>query len=346
MKILIIQVGNFTLESEMDDSIIYHKFPTLLHGDQYFDEPQVINNVQTRESIESLGLDVMFYFHTHRKQFSDLVASSLRVRELTKEHQPDLTHIYWGGISGFTASLFVKGKSIVSLLGSDLFGSYNAEGNKTLQSKVQTLCSRLLPLFSTRVIVMSKRMKDYMWTLKKNKVIELPEGLSLAKFSPIDKFESRHFLNWSQDTFIVIFFYQGQGVKNFPLAEQTIHLLSEIIDNVELKIISGYKHEQLKYVYNASDCLLLTSFHEGSNNSLKEALACNTPIVSVPCGDAEERLQGVTNSYVVDYDVNELVSAIQKIHSDGGSSNGRDFIEQVSLEYCAQKVVELYKSIV
>ena len=54
---------------------------------------------------------------------------------------------------------------------------------------------------------------------------------------------------------------------------------------------------------NAADALLLTSFIEGSPNIIKEAMACNLPIVSVRVGDVPQIIAKARNCYVVDYDV-------------------------------------------
>src|SRR3989442_13756099 len=44
---------------------------------------------------------------------------------------------------------------------------------------------------------------------------------------------------------------------------------------------------------NACDVLVFPSAQEGSPNTVKEALACNLPVVSVPVGDVPLRLRGI-----------------------------------------------------
>ncbi|MFT7419377.1 MAG: glycosyltransferase involved in cell wall biosynthesis [Arcticibacterium sp.] len=342
MKILIIQVGNFEEEKDFKKNITYYKFPTLLFGDKFFDQQQGVNNVQTRESLEKAGHEVIYYFHTHRKSLKYLILSSLKIRKLCKIHRPDLTHIFYGGVSGFLAGLFVRGKSVVSLLGSDLYGSYNDSGRKVLGSIVQTTCSRLLPLVCTRVIVMSNGMKSFMWPILQKKIVVIPEGISLDKFDQMDKSLSREKLGWAKDSFIVIFFYRGQGVKNLPLAQKAFDVFKSNSKKTELKLISGYKHADLKYVYSAADCMLMTSYHEGSNNSIKEAMACNLPVVTVFCGDAEERLKDVHNSYFVEYDHIALAKKLLIVYEYDERSDGRNHLNEVLLDVCTQKINELY----
>jgi glycosyltransferase involved in cell wall biosynthesis len=342
MKVLIIQVGNPVIKEELKSNLNYFLYPTLIEGKAYFDEKQIINNVQTREGLKDLGCEVAFYFHTKRKKLKDLINSSFAIRRLVRDEKPDITHIYWGGVSGFIAQLFCPGKTVVSLLGSDLFGSYHPNGKKIISSRIQTLFSRLTAIMSTRTIVMSARMKNYLWNRHSSRIVVLPEGVVLTKFSPGSKENARKHLGWDQEVFIVIFFYEGQAVKNATLAHQAFDTFQLNNPEAVFKIISGYNHDELVHVYRAADCMLITSYHEGSNNSVKEAMACNLPVISVECGDAEERLGPVKNSFITSYRAEEIVSCLEVIKENRLRSDGSNFIYEVSIPVCSAQVLDLY----
>ena len=120
-------------------------------------------------------------------------------------------------------------------------------------------------------------------------------------------------------------------------------MLQPKIPNLGFRVVHGEAHAELISFYNAADVLLLTSFHEGSNNSLKEAMACNLPIVSVDVGDSKERIREVDNCYVIrDYDPQNIANAVHQVILSERRSNGRDFISDFSLKETARKVIKVY----
>ena len=123
-------------------------------------------------------------------------------------------------------------------------------------------------------------------------------------------------------------------VKNYPLAKEVVSMLSAITDaRFRLEIITNKTHKEMVILLNAADCLLVTSLHEGSPNIVKEAMACNLPIVSVECGDIKERLGQVRNSYVSSkYDPKELAQLCLKLIEAQQRSNGRNEIISQGLE--------------
>jgi glycosyltransferase involved in cell wall biosynthesis len=119
---------------------------------------------------------------------------------------------------------------------------------------------------------------------------------------------------------------EDQAVKNLPLAQNAVHILTIDDPGVELFVMSNAERNDVRLIMNASDCLLITSLHEGSPNIVKEAMACNLPVVSVPCGDVNERLKEVSPGGVYGYDAWTLADGIRQVLAVGKRSNGRDEI--------------------
>src|SRR4029079_13851520 len=84
--------------------------------------------------------------------------------------------------------------------------------------------------------------------------------------------------------------------------------------------------------YRAADALLCASLSEGSPNVVKEALACNLPVVSTPVGDVPERLKGVYPSAVVARDAHSIGEALVQILLERRRSNGREHVASLDLD--------------
>ena len=141
-------------------------------------------------------------------------------------------------------------------------------------------------------------------------------------------------------------FAQSAYVKNKPLAEAAFQILQAQLPAAQLKLVQGVPHAELIWYYNAADVLLLTSYHEGSNNSIKEALSCNLPVVSVDVGDAAERLEKVIPSAVVaSFDAAQLAAAMHRILIKPLRSNGQQMVHEVELPNIASRITAFYELI-
>lgn len=92
----------------------------------------------------------------------------------------------------------------------------------------------------------------------------------------------------------------------------------------KLNVISQIEHEKVVNYMNAGDILLMTSLSEGSPNIIKEALACNLPIISVNVGDVSERIDKVDNCFIVSYIAKEIADTIITKLDINKRTNGRD----------------------
>jgi teichuronic acid biosynthesis glycosyltransferase TuaC len=346
MKVLIIHVGT-PEDPDTYPSERLHKEPTLTHGIKYFRHYEIVNNMQTRESLKMQGMEVDHIYFTGRKNPFNCLKASLKIRKMVRENGYDLVNQYWGGLASLFAAVFCPCPYVVSLLGSDLYGQYLPNGGKTWMGRMLSLFSQLTCIFATGIIVMSEKMKQKLWKISHSKAVAIPEGISKGIFYPIDIVTARKHLGWDEQKPTVLFFPSDAFVKNTPLAKSAFEKVKEQIPEAQLVLAHGIPHPELVWYYNAADLLLLTSYHEGSNNSIKEAIACNLPVVSVDVGDAKERLQHIYPSEVVpNHNAHYPALAMLEILRGRKRSNGSLLVHEVELPHIAVKILAFYNTLV
>ena len=124
----------------------------------------------------------------------------------------------------------------------------------------------------------------------------------------------------------------GDPVKRPELARAATEYLERKHGSVQFHILSGVSNQEVPIWLNASDVVLLTSRHEGSPNIIKEALACNLPVVSIDVGDVRERIQGVEGCYLALPDPSDLAAKLHLVHGGRRRVEGRVQMQELSLE--------------
>jgi glycosyltransferase involved in cell wall biosynthesis len=133
--------------------------------------------------------------------------------------------------------------------------------------------------------------------------------------------------------------------KRYPLAQQAVAVLNERLP-ATLIVAWGMTHDKIPLYMSAADALVVTSMQEGSPNVVKEALACNLPVVSLPVGDVPERLAGVAGTEVVTDDRPETIAAaLERVLRRGGRIEGRAAVRQLDENVLTQKVIDIYRSV-
>jgi len=261
----------------------------------------------------SLGDYVRFYPEALKRSFEDY----------------DLIHANYG-LTGPAAVFQLNLPVVLSLWGSDLLGTYGP---------VSKLCARR----SDAVIVMSDQMADALG----QDCHVIPHGVDLDRFAPAPQRAAQEELGWDPDARHVLFPYaRSKSVKNPSLAERVVAAAGERLTGpVELQTVSGVPHDRMPTYMNAADVLLLTSDREGSPNSVKEAMACNLPVVSTDVGDVAQRLSGVRHSFVGRDDA-ELVDYLVSILDAGVESNGREVVSDLSVERMGEQIRDVYRDVV
>jgi glycosyltransferase involved in cell wall biosynthesis len=78
---------------------------------------------------------------------------------------------------------------------------------------------------------------------------------------------------------------------------------------------------------------------------VKEANACNLPVVSVPVGDVVSQLRHVQPSAIVPARPNDLAEAMLRIARIERRSNGRDTLGDLRSEAIAERHLAFYRSV-
>src|SRR5699024_9245397 len=100
-----------------------------------------------------------------------------------------------------------------------------------------------------------------------------------------------------------------RSVKNPLLAQKAVNRLK----NVSLIELKGYSRKDVAVLINASDTVLITSHYETGPLIAKEALACNTPIVSTNVGDVKKLIENLNSCYLIDYRVPDVAEKLKLV---------------------------------
>lgn len=267
-----------------------------------------------------------------------------RVRHLVKKNHYDCIHAHYS-YCGWVARAQWSTPVIVSLMGDDLLGEANWQGAQTTRGHLDCLMSRLLTRCVDHVVVKSVAMMRRVSA--KDRVSVIPNGVDFDLFRPSDRVTGCQRMGLDGGDRIILF--TGNPAlprKNFPLAERAVDLLNkEWTEKARLFVFWGRSQDQMPAAMNAADALLVTSFWEGSPNVVKEAMACNLPVVAVDVGDIRQIIGDAENCFVCEHDCRELAAALFRVLESGQRSNGRELIEHLRLESVASRIEALYRSV-
>jgi teichuronic acid biosynthesis glycosyltransferase TuaC len=248
-----------------------------------------------------------------------------------KKVKPDIIHAHYS-LCGFLVSLgFFRKPIIVSLMGSDVLAS----------TFLYHGLIRIFNYFSWNLVVF--KSKEMQSKLRLSNSCLIPNGVDSKVFYRIDKQDARRQLGWSQDKKIVLFASDPlRSEKNYPLFCKVFELIKINCPDVEEKwLINLDKHQMMLY-YNAADVLLLTSFHEGSPNVIKEAIFCGCPFVSVPVGDVQQWVEATTGNAVAERSEYLLLKKVEEVMGGRSTLINTDIQDLIDSSVIARKLKSKY----
>jgi teichuronic acid biosynthesis glycosyltransferase TuaC len=279
-------------------------------------------------SLQNQGVSVT-YFTIKGKGIIGYLKAIPKLRKFIKENNFDIIHAHYS-LSAFVATLSGAKPLVVSLMGSDV------KAKKYFKFTI-----KLFNKFSwSKMIVKSEDMK---LSLGIKEVEIIPNGVDFERFKPIDGKIALKETGWDNTKKHVLFAANPERyVKNFKLAKDAFDLLNR--SDIDLHFLNEVPNVQLPFYFNAADVVLLTSLWEGSPNVIKEAMACNRPIVSTNVGDIETLLKCVDGCYLTYFSPTEIKQKLT-LSLEFSATNGHEKISSLQLDSVsiANKIVSVYK---
>jgi len=192
------------------------------------------------------------------------------------------------------------------------------------------------PLFQYVDLIIAKNIDIFEKMQVNVKCVEIPTSADTEMFQPITKEIARKHLGIPDKEFILFFpADKYRPEKNYSFIE---HLIPKIKDNIQknVTLLNGpIPYEKMVWFYNAADIIIFPSFYECSPVVIKEAMACNRPIVASNVGDIKRVIGNILGCYVIDgwneeeY-ITHILRAAQIVSTDGRKrifEQGYDWIQ-------------------
>lgn len=292
--------------------------------------------ISQAESLKDNGVEIDSFIYNGTGLINYLKAIPL-LRKKIKHNNYDIIHAHYSYSSLVAILTFYRIPIVTSFMGSDVLGF----------RKIDKIIKIIVAKFSKIIIAKSKQIAESI--AYNNKGIEIvPNGVNFNTFKVIDKSLTKNDLKLNSNIKYILWVGDAKRKeKNFKLAEETFRIIKTAIENVELIQIWGVTQKRLNKYYNGCDVFLLTSLYEGSPNVIKEAMACNCPIVSTDVGDVKEVIGNTAGCYICSYDPGDVAKKIKMALDFGKRTNGRQRILELGLDSnnVANKVINVYRQV-
>jgi teichuronic acid biosynthesis glycosyltransferase TuaC len=294
------------------------------------------------EFLRREGVDVDLFPFRGARNPRNYLAAWKEVRRRIDGGGYDLVHAQFGQ-SGLTA-LPKRLPLVVTYRGDDLEGIIGEDGRYIPSGWVLRSLSQIVARQADAAIVVSDHMQQYLPRSVQAHV--MPSGIDLELFRPESRDTVRQRLGLPLEPKLILFVGNPRlARKRYPLAQAAVEIVNRTIP---CRLMVGWEmpHREIAELMNACDALVVTSMQEGSPNSVKEALACNLPVVSVAVGDVPTRLSGIAGCELCPDDRPETIAAgLERVLQRAERVEGRAAVRQLDERLLTQRLIEIYRSV-
>ncbi|OQP57732.1 hypothetical protein A3860_08875 [Niastella vici] len=296
------------------------------------------------ESLKAEGIEVEYY-PVVGKGLRGYIKAGFSLRKLLKREPCDLIHAHFI-YSGYAALIGAGRRTpvVLSLMGSDANGEYKGKNKVKLSSRISSFLTWLIQPFVKAIISKSANIEESVYLRHKSFVI--PNGVNLEKFKPQWRVINNDHSGENRKMKVLFLASKTKPGKNFPLVQAAMSYLEG--SPVELICPYPVSHADVPRYLNEADVLVFPSFMEGSPNVIKEAMACNCPVVSTDVGDVRWVFGKTKGCYLASFDATDFAEKIaMAIHfsQTHGRTSGRQRLIALGLDQgtVARRIIAVYK---
>ena len=289
--------------------------------------------VEQGEAIRKQGIEVDYFAVKGSGLLSYFTQRKALIKKIS-EFNPDLIHAHYG-LSGITAVLQNKVPVVTTF--------HNGE---TL-SFSSNLLSSLFSLRTKFMVYVAQHIYDLTYFKRKKDYVILPCGVDLNECVITDKDTARNELGFLPHKKYILFGGAFENLrKNYPLLKEGIKLLKR--DDIEVLEMKGLSRLQISKILSACDLFALPTKSEGSPQALKEAMACNCPIVATDVADIKHLLGNLEGHYICSFEANDVAEKVEHALNFNRRTKGRERIIELGLtnEKVARRLIDIYDNII
>ncbi len=292
-------------------------------------------------ALRELGVVSEPFYLSSRTSPVVLIREWRRLRRQIRAFRPNLIHAHFGTMTALFCLFSGRLPLVITYRGSDLNPSPSVS---RLRSAAGKFLSQVAALRASRIICVSEQLKSRLFWAKQYTTV-IPTGVDTRVFFPRSQDAARSELGWKSGERVVLFNAGRHAkVKRLDLAQTAIEFARRYCGDIRFVVLDGHTEPKIvPTMMNGADCLLVTSDWEGSPNIVKEAMACNLPIVSVDVGDVRERLATVSPSRLVARDPTQIGEAIAEMVEKRERSNGYLSIQALALDKVSKSILAVYQ---
>jgi glycosyltransferase involved in cell wall biosynthesis len=282
------------------------------------------------EDLRGLGIDLRVFSFDGRRHARRYVLAAREVGRLVVEERFDVVHAHYG-LTGAAASFQRRVPVVTTFHGSDYTGAIRWQW---AVSWVVSRCS--LP------IVVSDAGRR---ALGRPHAPVIPSGVDTERFRPIERSLARRRLGWDEGPhYVLLPGMRSRAAKGAGLFDAALSETRKVAADVRPVSLDGLSRNEVALAFNAVDVTLMTSEREGSPLTVRESLACLTPVVSVDVGDVAQVIANLPACGVFPRAPVALAQGVLEALSAERHPSLRKRAELTSRRRVAERLAALYAS--